>query len=85
MLKIMLGFEDWGVSLEPNYESKIEQLIISRKRFNFQCIELKKEKVQRKKKTHMTIEINPCEYQLTDELVLLFQHPKVLLSCPKKP
>ena len=52
MLKIMLGFEDWGVSLEANNESKIEQLIISRKRFNFQCIELKKEKVQRKKDTH---------------------------------
>ena len=33
----------------------------------------------------MTAEITPYEYQLTDELVLLFQHPKVLLSCPKKP
>ena len=50
MLKIMLGFEDWGVNLEANYESKIEQLILSRKRFNFLCIELKKEKVQRKKR-----------------------------------
>ena len=36
MLKFMLGSEDWGVSLEANYESKNEQLIISRKRFNFQ-------------------------------------------------
>ena len=92
----MLSFEDWGVSLEANCESKIEQLIISRKRFNFQhlissninklsvSIELKKEKVQRKKR-HTTIEINLYDYQLTDELVLLFQHPKVLLSCPKKP
>ena len=25
MLKIMLGFENWGVNLEANYESKIEQ------------------------------------------------------------
>ena len=50
MLKFMLCSEDWGVSLEANNESKIEQLIISRKRFNFQCIELKKEKVQRKKR-----------------------------------
>ena len=49
----MLGFEDWRVSLEANYESKIEQLIISRKRFNFQCIELKKGKSAKEKKdTH---------------------------------
>ena len=33
----------------------------------------------------MTIEINLYEYQLTDEHVPLFQHPKVLLSCPRKP
>ena len=46
----MLGFEDWGVSLEANYESKIEQLIISRKRFNFQCKNLKRKKCKGKKR-----------------------------------